>query len=261
MLTYLAHILVSPINQCLLMIFIGYCISRCTNKYPRAIPTSLALASFWFLLCTQYFFANLLMKPIEAQSPPIRLESDSWRNTTGIWVLACYHHEAEDLPIVTQFNACSLERLVHAALMYKTQNMPIYLTGADFNQRSETMHAEKAKELLVKLGVKEVDINVITKGKNTREEAKALASKISLTNAKDTVKAISVVSSASHGVRIQNLMRELKQPIVFVPVHTMVKGPIHYGFNWPNANAMRQTERAIYEHLALFRDKWFRTND
>jgi hypothetical protein len=95
---------------------------------------------------------------------------------------ACYHFEAEKLPRVSRFNHCSIERLVHAANMYRVKTMPIYLTGGDFNKQSSLQHATEAAKFLIELGVAKGDIKIKSEGENTAAEAAKITTALNQLN-------------------------------------------------------------------------------
>jgi uncharacterized SAM-binding protein YcdF (DUF218 family) len=225
MLDTIAHILISPINQSLLGIGFGISLLFLTNIRSWIGKCLIWFSLTWLLLCSQYFFSYWLIAPLEKAFPPIQAQSKQWQNSEAIWVLACYHFDAESLPLGSQFNHCSLERLVQAANMYRIKPMPIYLTGGNFNLDSELNHANQAKKLLLALGVNEHDIMTINKGQNTVSEAKALAIKINN-------KKIAVVSSATHGIRISKILLRSGINFIFIPVHFAAKeDPKYAGAN------------------------------
>lgn len=250
MLDTIAKVMVSPINQSFLIAAIGlivYLVSKRRRKKLSAMFVGLGFA--WFLLCSQFFFSHLLMAPLENAYPPIKLEHEKWHKADGIWVLACYHFDAEDLPLVSQFNHCSLERLIHAASMYKAHPKPIYLTGGNFVKQSPKMHAEQAAALLVSLGVLAEDIQIISQGHDTWQEAKQISANKQF---------LAVVSSASHGRRIGIMLNALQVDHVFVPVHYSIKGDNIFLPNLPSIYALSRSERAMYEYAAIVKFSLFK---
>lgn len=244
MIDNLALILISPINQSALGIAIAFTLLRFTKIKPWVGKCFMWLSIAWFALCSQYFFSYLLIEPLEKAFPPVKVENLEWKSSDAIWVLACYHFDAESLPLVSQFNHCSIERLLHAANMYRVKAMPIYLTGADFNQSSNLNYASQASKLLVALGVSEQDIITVNYGQNTWSEANALVDKIR--NNK-----LAVVSSATHGFRLTSILSNLNIEFIFVPVHYATKSDNTFTINAPSIQALDRTERAFYEYGAL----------
>lgn len=242
----IAHILISPLNQSLLGIGLGMSLISFTNIKPLIGKSLVWFSIVWVMLCTQYFFSYWLIDPLEKAFPPIQAHSKQWQSTNATWVLACYHYDAESLPLVSQFNHCSIERLVHAANMYRVKPTTIYLTGGNFNINTELDYASQAKKLLLALGVNMPDIKIINKGTNTRSEAQELSSYIKHEK-------LAVISSATHGIRLSKILKNANIDFVFVPVHYATKGEIVYTLNLPSTHALLRSERAFYEYAALIK--------
>lgn len=246
MLDTIAHILISPINQSLIGIGLGLALLSFTN-IKRWIGKCLVMFSLiWVALCSQYFFSYWLIEPLEKAFPPVKMQSNQWQSSDAIWVLACYHFDADSLPLVSQFNHCSLERLVQAANMYRVKPMPIYLTGGTFNINTELDYASQATKLLVALGVNTPDIKIIKQGSNTLSEAKALSEYI-------IHQKLAVISSATHSIRLSKILKHSDIDFILVPVHYATKGDIVYTINAPSSNALIRSERAFYEYAALIK--------
>ena len=244
MIDSLALILISPLNQSILGIIVGVFLLKFVNIKPWVGKCFVWLSIVWLTLCSQYFFSYLLIEPLEKAFPPIKLNNDKWKTADAIWVLACYHFDAKTLPLVSQFNPCSIERLLQAANMYRVKAMPIYLTGADFNLNSQLNHASQASKLLVELGVNECDIIIVNEGRNTWSEANALQDKIQN-------KKLAVISSATHGIRVTSILAKLNIKFIFVPVHYATKSDNTFKINAPSIQSLDRTERALYEYGAL----------
>lgn len=248
MLDTIAHILISPINQSLFGIALGFVLLTFTKIKPWIGKCLVYFSVFWVALCSQYFFSYWLIDPLEKAFPPIQEKSKQWQNANAIWVLACYHFDAESLPLVSQFNHCSIERLVQAANMYKVKRTPIYVTGGNFNINTELGYANQASKLLAALGVKKSDINIINKGRNTLSEALEVSAYIKHEK-------LAVISSATHGIRLSKILKSTNIDFIFIPVHYATKGEIVYTLNAPSTHALLRSERAFYEYAALIKYK------
>jgi uncharacterized SAM-binding protein YcdF (DUF218 family) len=251
MLNYLIPLIISPLNQSFFLIFISLLILKFTS-FPKWIGKSIMIFSFvWLALCSQYFFSYILIAPLESQFPPLKVKNKKWQDATAIWVLACYHYDADALPLVSQFTHCSMERLVQAANMYRIKPIPIYLTGGAFNKDTQKSHANQAAKFLVTMGVPKKDIRIIEKGINTLSEAQALKTKLKMQK-------IAVVSSATHGLRLSYILQQQDINFTFVPVHFSTKAGNKYKLNMPSNYALMRSERALYEYAALA--KYFMLN-
>lgn len=240
----LAHLLTSPVNQTLLIVLVMYAVSlrfKSSRKVTKVISFTAVL---WLYLCSQPFFSYMLMQPIEAKFPPIKASDNEWQSAQAIWVLACNHYNIEVLPDVSRWNECSLRRLVHAYMMYKVKPTTIIVTGGDFSEQGGFDYAQRAKEFLITLGVKESDILSIPTGTRTSEELDALQSTISVTK-------IAVVSSASHGIRLAKLLNHHTTfEYLFIPVGHLNVKPIPVNFGLSQIESIEKSQRAIYTYFA-----------
>ena len=252
MLEYIAHILVSPINQTILLVVLGVLCLKSKKLAPKIGRRILAGAAVWIFLCSQYTFSYWLMAPLEDDYPPFKLQDEGWQLAEVYWVLGCFHYDAEELPLANQFNECSLQRLVHTAAMYNITPRPVYVTGGKINSMSDATHAQKSKDLLVALGVKEDDIIKIETGFNTTDEVTLVTAQIP----KESI--IGVISSASHGARIAKQLKNANQAFIFVPVHFSIMGENSFVIHVPSITALQRSQRAFYEWAAIIRDKWLK---
>lgn len=248
MIEYLAHQLVSPLNQTILGVLLGCILLKFTAIKRSVCKAFITLSLVWGALCSQYFFSYWLMAPLEKAFEPVKVSSEKWRTADAFWVLACFHFEAETLPRVSRFNHCSLERLVQTANMYRVKPMPIYLTGSDFNIESTLNHASEAAQLLIELGVNPSDIIVINEGNDTASEGAKVSAQINKLKQPFT---LAVVSSASHGIRLSKMLAKSKIDYIFIPVHYATKGDIEYRLNMPSSEALARSNRAFYEYAAI----------
>ncbi|MFT6269536.1 MAG: uncharacterized SAM-binding protein YcdF (DUF218 family) [Alphaproteobacteria bacterium] len=248
MLDYIAHVLISPLNQCLLGVVLGLAMLK-FSSIARWVGKFVCIISLlWFFLCSQFFFSYWLIAPLENAFPAVQVTNEKWQKADAIWVLACYHFEAERLPRVSRFNHCSIERLVHAANMYRIKAVPIYLTGSDFNKNSSLQYARQAAMFLAELGVAQEDIKIMNKGTNTAAESAQISAAINLLDAPQT---LAVVSSATHGTRLSRMLEKNNINYIFIPVHYATKGDIEYRLNMPSNFALARSQRAFYEYAAL----------
>jgi uncharacterized SAM-binding protein YcdF (DUF218 family) len=250
MLDTIAYLLISPINQCILGVLLGFVLLKFSSRAKWLGKSFIFLSLIWTFLCSQYFFSYWLISPLENKFPPVKASSEKWQSSTAIWVLACYHFEALSLPLVSQFNDCSVQRLVQAANMYRIKQTPIYVTGSDFNKDTNLQHASQAAEFLMALGVSKSDITIVNKGSNTSTEAAYIVEQLSKQYINPSV---AVVSSATHGLRLSKILDSSKILYQFIPVHFATKGEVKYMLNVPSISSLARSERAFYEYAALIK--------
>jgi uncharacterized SAM-binding protein YcdF (DUF218 family) len=193
----------------------------------------------------------LLIKALEDKFPVITLESDKWKNTDAIVVLACNHFEDDELPIVSRWPNCSLQRNLHAALMYKIKSKPIFLAGGVLSDKDLYSQAHHNKAFLEFMGVASNDIFTSEIGFNTETEVAALATLLG-------TKHISLVTSASHLPRAVRYFEELNIKVLPIPVEHLSRKRVEPVFDLPSASNLYRSERAIHEYLGLFYQHYIR---
>ena len=149
-------------------------------SHTRFKPTFFSYLSIvpllWLLICSMTYPSVLLIKYLEDKYPVIPLQSDEWRKTQAIVVLACNYFEDDNLPFVSRWPNCSMQRNLHAALMYREHPMPIFLAGDILGSTDKDPQASHNKYFFEQMGVNSDDIYIIPKGVNTETEVNALAS-------------------------------------------------------------------------------------
>ncbi|MEP7702695.1 YdcF family protein [Paraglaciecola sp. 25GB23A] len=192
----------------------------------------------------------VLIKPLEDQYPVIKIESEEWRNTGAIVVLACNYFEDENLPFLSRWPNCSLQRNMEAVLLYKAHRMPVYLAGDILGYKDKVPQAVHNRDFLIKFGVKAEDIHIVTKGKNTETEVRALLSILKTDK-------ITLVTSASHLPRAMRYFTDKNIQVVPVPVEHLSRINIEMSLSLPSARSLYRSERAIHEYLGLVHQNLF----
>ena len=205
----------------------------------------------WLLICSMTYPSVLLIKNLEDQYPVVSVESKEWRKTDAIVVLACNHFEDQEMPFVSRWPNCSMQRNLHAALMYQAFNKPIYLAGGILSKKDTESQASHNRHFFNKMGIKDQDIFTTHKGKNTETEAAALAKIL-------PGKYISLVTSASHLPRAVQYFEERNIKVLPIPVEHLSRRNIKPVLGIPNARSLYRSERAIHEYLGLIYQHYLR---
>lgn len=242
----LALILVSPLNQAILILAIACLIVWARPHWKKRYRSCLFASAMWLYLCSQYFFSYILIAPLENYAEPIKLEDMRAHNNSSIFVLACYYYDAADKPLVSQWNDCSLRRLVQASLMYKAQPQPILLTGGDFSEFSDAVYADAAKAFLIELGVPGDHITAINTNPGTKAEVFALQQN------EYAYEHYYVVSSATHSFRLSFLMNQagMTHHTLF-PVHHYNVKAFNFEPSLPSVFHLQRSQAAFYEYAAI----------
>jgi uncharacterized SAM-binding protein YcdF (DUF218 family) len=249
-LAYIASVLSSPLIHGP-MLFVIIRIIGYFSKSPRLYKYISIIPLFWLFLCSMTYPSVLLIKNLEDKYPVVFLKSEEWRKTDAIVVLACYYFEDDELPFISRWPNCSLQRNLHAALMYKAHPLPIYLAAGVVGKKNKHSLAQHNQAFFELMGVNSADIFTIPEGYNTETEVKALSPLLQ-------GKWISLVTSASHLPRAVKYFEDLGIKVLPIPVEHLSKRKIEPMIDLPNARSLQRSERAIHEYLGLVYQVYFR---
>lgn len=232
---------ISPLVTCLVLFFIAIACHLhkryCKWTYPIA-----GIALLWALLSSQFTFSNWLLHNIEYAYPPVKSSDKQWQHAQYIFVPGCYFY-AKDLPEVSNWPACSLQRMVQASLMASQHPRPIIVSGGRFLHDRSVVYAEKAKGFVAQ--ITNAPVIAIPKGHNTRQELEAL-----LKFTGDVP--IAVVTSATHMKRLLFIAESIGfHHLIAIPVEHLSPPEPEFELNVPSLTSMQNTERALYEFLGL----------
>jgi uncharacterized SAM-binding protein YcdF (DUF218 family) len=224
-------------------------------SYTKIRPTFFNYLSIvpvlWLLTCSMTYPSVLLIKHLEDKYPVISLGSEEWRKTQAIVVLACNHFEDNKLPFASRWPNCSMQRNLHAVLMYREYPIPIFLAGNILGRNDEESQASHNQYFFEKMGVDSADIIIVPKGRNTETEVNALVSILD-------GRSISLVTSASHLPRAVFYFEENNIQVLPIPVEHFGRINVKPMFSLPNATSLYRSERAIHEYLGLIYQKYLR---
>ncbi|MFT2090420.1 YdcF family protein [Paraglaciecola sp. 2405UD69-4] len=198
----------------------------------------------WLLLCSMTYPSVLLIKHLEDPYPTVKIESKAWQQTDAIVILACNYFEDNELPFVSRWPNCSMQRNHHAARMYHLVNKPIYLAGDILGKKDVNSQAVHNREFLTNMGVNSHDIFINAKGRNTETEVAALAEMLD-------GKYISLVTSASHLTRALTYFEDYNIKVLPIPVEHLSRKKVEPVLGLPNAFSLYRSERALHEYLGL----------
>ncbi len=251
MLQSLANSLSSPLVHGLLLFVILQLLSRLPLRGRHIYRWASCVPILWIFFCSLVYPSVLLIKPLEDQYPTIKLSSNEWQLTDGIVVLACNHFDDDGLPFVSKWPQCTMQRNLHAALMYNEKPLPIYLAAGILNETDSKSQAQYNKDFLVTLGVNPKDIHIFPQGHDTESEVKALAPHLQN-------KYIALVSSASHLPRAVEYFRLHGLSVLPIPVEHLSRKNVLFTLGLPNAYSLYRSERAIHEYLGLIYQRYIK---
>jgi uncharacterized SAM-binding protein YcdF (DUF218 family) len=242
-LAYIASILSSPLVHSSVLFAIIRIMAH-FSKTPRIYKFLSFIPLVWLFLCSMTYPSVILIKSLEDKYPVVFLQSEEWRKTDAIVVLACYYFEDEELPFVSRWPNCSLQRNLHAALMYQAHPLPIYLAAGVLGKDNKYSLAQHNQSFFQKMGVSNNDIFTTPSGSNTETEAQALSLLLQ-------GKSISLVTSASHLPRAVRYFEDLGIKVLPIPVEHLSRRQIEPMIDLPSARSLHRSERAIHEYLGL----------
>ncbi|MGJ8680885.1 YdcF family protein [Paraglaciecola sp.] len=246
MISDLAHILTSPLVHAPILFILCYAFIK-LDIYKKTFKRLAVLPVVWLFLCSSPYPSALMIKHLEDQYEVVPVTSEKWKQTEAIVVLACFYKNDEKQPFVSNWLNCSLQRNLHAALMFKTQPMPIYLAGEKLHEKHSLAIASYNKLFFEKLNINPV--KTLAKGLDTKTEIEAL---IPLLRGKY----ISLVTSASHLPRAMKYFESSGVEVLPIPVEHLSNSKIEPSLGLPNASSIYRSERAIHEYLGLIY-QWF----
>ena len=242
--------LTSPLNH--FFIAIAFACVFYVFQQKKLSRTCAILGISWLLLCSQYWFSSWLLAPIEHKHSAYSISSSDLADMEQIFVLAGYYESRSSLPDHTRWSNASYKRNTTALFLHEKLQIPILITGGNFLSDKQVSYSEFSKAFLVDKGVTEEALIAVPQGHNTFTEISAVAEHL---NAKRTL----IISSATHIPRIELFLERIapEADYVFFPVEYLSKKELTFAVNFPALYALRSSQRAIYEYLALTYYTWF----
>ncbi len=235
--------LLAPLPLCLIAILLGLLLLWFTQKK----KTGNALILIGIISLTLFSLpsiSNTLLASLENQYPSqIQYSTTSEIHVGFIVVLGGGHVTDPTIPVTSQVNTATLARVTEGTRLLKTfPNSKLILSGG--NVFSHYPEAETMRAIANIMGVKESTIILDRLSKDTKDQA---------INIKEIVKddGFILITSASHMPRAMALFKN--QGLTPIPAPTNhnarkfnAPGP---GYYFPNATALRNSERLIHEYL------------
>ena len=239
-------LIISPVFLFLLLLSLSFVFAY--FKRYRSARSTLVVCFVLFVLLSQPFVANLLLYPLEFSKLYLDYELQEDENFDLIFVPGCYYSTIGDVPEVSRFHECSLQRLVGALRLWQTNKRAKIIVTGGMLEEEEINFASRSKNLLVSLGVNHESIIALDKGTTTQSEVNAITPYIE-------DKQLVVVSSATHGIRLIEMLDPLCAELYFSPVDFLSPGIITFELFRPSTHAIRSVNRALYEYLAIIKHK------
>lgn len=237
--------LISPLQTSLFLVFLGV-LTQLILKNKKLAFQLVCASLIWLLIWSQPYCADLLLYPLERNKKVLQLQHLDLEKPDFILVLACYYNTEGNVPEVSRWSNCSLQRLVQAAILYRRTQSKIIISGGHFLENQNVSYAQKAKVFLMSLGVPQDKIISIDEGTNTHEEINSTIQLVNGTN-------LLVVTTATHVLRVYNELQKTTRKLTFFPVDYHSAGELTPYISMPSIFALEATRSAFYEYLALIK--------
>lgn len=234
--------LTSPIVLCFSLCVVGLLCGFAGSVKLKKMMLTLSLC--WLALCSQPYFSDLLLYPLEHKFPQPNLDT----KTDYIHVLGCYYDTAGAMTEISRWSECSLQRNIEAFRIYQNTGSKIIVTGGNFLTDKDVNYAERAADFLYSLGVNPSDIVIISEGKTTSEEIERILTRFPHAT-------LGAVSSATHLTRLKMMYQEHASPVVLFPVDYTSTGELVPSLKLPSTSALIGVQKALYEYLAIAKYK------
>lgn len=238
-----------PLPFGLIISILGLCLLWFTKRQ-KSGKIIVSVGLFIILLFSYAFVSNSLLKPLERKYEPYNFEifgktsiSNEENLIKYVVVLGGGHTQDPKLPITSKISYDSLVRLIEGIRIYrKHEGSKLILSvagGFGSVPVSKTM-AYIARDL----GVKEEDIIMESKSKDTKDEARIIRSIIDQ-------ESFVLVTSASHMPRSIAMFRKFGMNPIPAPTGHTVKEPqnLSPGFFFPDAKSLYRSKIVFYEYL------------
>jgi uncharacterized SAM-binding protein YcdF (DUF218 family) len=235
-----------PINLVFILLFLSLILF---NKRPKTSFQYLLSAVLLLLLSSTPIISNTLMGSIENNYEAFTRSS---KPVDYIVVLGNGHSSNAALPVTSQLQIASLQRLVEALRIYQIHPEAKIITSG-FSGDDPVSNAEKMKQSLTLLGISEQKIITENFPKDTEEEAKLIAPRVQGAN-------VVLITNADHMPRSMKYFQ--LQGVFPIPAPTgyWVRG-LNDQKSWtdfvPNSHKLDQTTVAWYETIGRL-VQWFK---
>lgn len=232
---------IMPINLVLILLVLSFIYFR---KRPNR--------SFKYLV-SAVLLLTLAAMPIVSDSLMIKIENnyDTFTHSSKpidyIIVLGGWHTDNDALPVTSQLNSDSLQRLVEVLRIHKLHPEATIITSGHYIEGKQS-HAQKMKQSLVLLGIPEHKIITENFPKDTEEEAELISPRVRGTN-------VVLVTNANHMLRSMKYFQVQGVEPIPAPTGFWVKNinePKNWRYYVPNSKKLQQTTVVWYESLGLF---------
>lgn len=231
--------LITPLKLSLILLVLSLILKAISKQ--RIATFTKRVALFWVLLWSQPYASDVLLHFVEYKPEP--RNEQALQKPDYILILACYYSTQGDVPEISRWAECSLQRNVEAVRLHNRTQAPIIITGGNFLHDSSINYSDVAYDFFTSMDINRKNLIITKKGTNTHEEV--LSARKYLEN-----KHVWVVSSATHMYRLERELADIAATTKFFPVDYHSKGSLKPYVTLPSQKALENTRVALYELLA-----------
>jgi len=237
--------LLFPIPICLELLILGLILIWFFPKQQKKGKIIITTATILLIIFSSTWSSQQLLHPLEYHYPAQIQTTKNNPNITYVAVLGSNWEKDPKLPVTSQISEHFISRILEAVRLYQqAPNRKILISIAGI--RSPQEKEETIQQLCKILNIEYKNIELITEALDTVDEAKLMKKII-----KD--KPFILVTTASHIPRAMAIFKKQQMNPIPAPCghYCKKKDKFHPSTLYPNAQAMRNSERAIYEYLGL----------
>lgn len=231
--------LITPLKLSLLLLVISAVLHAMSKQ--RIATFTKRVALFWVLLWSQPYASDVLLYFVEYK--PVKKSEPFEESPDYILVLACYYSTQGNVPEISRWSECSLQRNVEAMRLHYKSQAPIIITGGKFLHNPSVNYSDVAHQFFTSMNIDKSNLIITNEGTNSHEE---IISAVKHINNKH----IWVVSSASHMYRLKRELAYITASNRFFPVDYHSKGSLRPYITLPSQTALENTRVAMYELMA-----------
>lgn len=241
----IASALLSPLPLSIIAVLLGLIMLICTKR----ARSGKVLILFGITTLTMFSLppiSNALLASLESQYPAyLSHPAESSHAIKHIVVLGGGHTSDPTVPVTSQINTTTLARLAEGIRLHKmTAGSRLILSGGHlFDDKSE---AETMQTVALLMGIEESAITLDKASLDTKDQALNIKTLIADDN-------FILVTSASHMPRSMALFRKQGMSPIAAPAnHAVLQADrLSPGDFFPNAQALRNSEKVIHEYLGI----------
>jgi uncharacterized SAM-binding protein YcdF (DUF218 family) len=239
-------IFIMPINLVLILLLLAVIYSKIK---PKVSFKYLVSAILLLLVSTIPIVSDSLMVSIENNYDPF---IQSTEPVDYIVILGNGHYSNDNLPVTSQLQIASLQRVVEALRVY-TLHPEARIITSGYGGNDLVSNAEKVKDALIVLGIPEQKIFTENFPKDTEEEAQLISPRVKGSN-------VVLITNANHMPRSMKYFQLEGVFPMAAPTGYWVTNPNikHHWKNYvPSSKKLQQTTIFWYESLGRF-IQWFK---